>query len=480
MSTSPRSLPELVSFLDGQEDPRIVMDSNYRIVAANRAYTREFGGGRPVVGRECYEVSHHFTVPCDQAGESCPLKRSQASGQSHRVLHLHHTPRGEEHVDVETTPVQDQSGRTVYFVETMRVVRHASGRPAAQGLVGRAPAFTRMLERVMRAAPSEAAVMLRGETGTGKELVARVIHEASRRAEGPFVAVDCAGLTETLFESELFGYEKGAFTGATHRKLGLVEAASGGTLFLDEIGELPLSLQVKLLRLLESGTYRRVGGVEALPADFRLVSATHRDLKRMVVEESFRRDLFHRINTFPVRTPALRERPEDLPLLVESLLHRVAPERRLQLAPAAMNHLAALAFEGNIRELRNLLERASLLADGAEIEVRHLLDDDGDEGNHGDHGIGAAREKVGASGTALSAPSDAADWSTLDEHERNYLAWALANHRGDRPSLARRLGVSERTLFRKLRQLENDNPKPAAGDVSSTVQYQADAGGSVI
>ncbi|HZV55344.1 MAG TPA: sigma 54-interacting transcriptional regulator, partial [Rhodocyclaceae bacterium] len=259
MVHSARNLPELVSFLDGLAEPRIVMDRNYRIVAANAAYSREFGGGRPVVGRLCYEVSHHFTVPCDQAGESCPLQGSRADGQSRRVLHLHHTPRGEEHVDVETTPVRDESGHIGYFVETMRVVRHASGRPAAQGLVGRSPAFTRMLALVMRVAPSEAAVMLLGETGTGKELVARVIHEASPRAEGPFVAVDCSGLTETLFESELFGYEKGAFTGATHRKEGLVEAASGGTLFLDEIGELPPSLQVKLLRLLETGTYRRVG-----------------------------------------------------------------------------------------------------------------------------------------------------------------------------------------------------------------------------
>ena len=168
-------LHELVSFLDGLAEPRIVMDDRYRIVAANAAYTREFGGGGPVVGRLCYEVSHRFNAPCDQSGESCPLLGSREDGHSRRVLHLHQTPRGEEHVDVETTPVRDDSGRIRYFVETMRVVRHASSRPAAQGL---------------------------------------------------FVAVDCAGLTETLFESELFGYEKGAFTGAAHRKQGLVEAAS--------------------------------------------------------------------------------------------------------------------------------------------------------------------------------------------------------------------------------------------------------------
>jgi len=435
---SARSLPELVSFLDGLAEPRIVMDTDYRIVAANAAYTREFGGGRPIVGRLCYEVSHHFTVPCDQAGESCPLQGSRADGKTRRVLHLHQTPRGEEHVDVETTPVRDDAGQVRYFVETMRVVRHASGRPAAQGLVGRSPAFARMLALVLRGAPSEAAIMLLGETGTGKELVARVVHEASPRASGPFVAVDCSGLTETLFESELFGYEKGAFTGATHRKQGLVEAASGGTLFLDEIGELPLSLQVKLLRLLETGTYRRVGGIETLRADFRLVSATHRNLAAMVKAETFRRDLYFRINTFPVHTPSLSERPEDLPLLVDSLLARVAPQRKLRLTPAALAALALMPFEGNIRELRNLLERASLLADGEEIEPQHLVDVD---------------DALAVEPTPARGPGSGPRWLTLEQNERDYLAWALRSHEGDRASLARRLGLSERTLFRKLREL---------------------------
>jgi transcriptional regulator with PAS, ATPase and Fis domain len=431
MTYAGQSLAELVSYLDGLDDPKIVMDADYRIVGANKAYCREFGHGRPVIGRRCYEVSHRFTVPCDQAGESCPLKASQESAGVQRVLHLHHTPRGEEHVEVETVPVRDEAGRVAWFVETLHVIRHAQTRPAAQGLVGRAPAFTRMLAQVMRVAPSDAAVMLLGETGTGKELVARAIHEASPRSEGPFVPVDCSGLTETLFESELFGYEKGAFTGATHRKTGLVEAASGGTLFLDEIGELPASMQAKLLRLLETGTYRRVGAVEALPSDFRVVTATHRDLAAMVKAGEFRRDLYYRLNTFPIRVPSLRERLDDLPLLAESLLARVAPQRRLRLSPAAARSLAAMPFEGNIRELRNLLERASLLADGDEIEPRHL-----------------AAEVPGEHPPAGTA------WMTLEENERRHLAWALAHHPGPRRELAAKLGVSERTLFRKLEALE--------------------------
>ncbi len=208
----------------------------------------------------------------------------------------------------------------------------AQSAPSASGLIGRTAAFQEMLELVARVGSSQAAVLLLGESGTGKELVARAIHEASTRASGPLVVVDCARLPETLFESELFGHEKGAFTGAQAAKSGLVEAASGGTLFLDEVGDIPLPMQVKLLRLLESGTYRRVGCTEPRRADVRLVSATHRDLQTMVTDGRFREDLYYRLSTFPIDLPPLRERQGDIPLLVTSLLSRVAPTRRLSLA----------------------------------------------------------------------------------------------------------------------------------------------------
>lgn len=431
-------LSELISFLDGLPEPRIVMDADYRIVAANAAYISEFGGGKPLAGRKCYEVSHHFDVPCDQAGESCPLKQSLEGGEPQRVLHLHHTPRGEEHVAVETMPIRDDQGKIVYFVETMRVVRQASSRAAAQGLVGRSPAFVGMLEKILRVANSDAAVLLLGETGTGKELVARAIHEASTREEGPFVAVDCAGMTETLFESELFGYEKGAFTGAMHRKQGLVEAAAGGTLFLDEIGELPLALQVKLLRLLETGTYRRVGGLDWLPADFRLVTATHRDLRSMVQAETFRRDLYFRINTFPIHSPALHERSGDIPLLAASLLERVDRKSGRRFTPLALEWLSGRRYTGNIRELRNLVERATLLADGEVIDLVHLTD------------LADDLPPVAAPGNGAFAVSEVL---SLDEMERRYLAWAKARPDMGSAELARSLGVSPRTLYRKLQAL---------------------------
>jgi DNA-binding NtrC family response regulator len=442
VNSSTRSFPELISFLDGQAEPSIVMDAEYRIVAANSAYTREFAQGRDVNGKACYEVSHHFTVPCDQAGESCPLRMSQQSGQMQRVLHLHHTPRGEEHVDVSTAPIRDDKGRLAYFVETMRVVKHASSHPAAEGLVGRAASFSRMLSLVMRVAPTDAAVLLLGETGTGKELVARVVHEAGHSAEGPFVAVDCSGLTESLFESELFGYEKGAFTGAAHRKIGLVEAASGGTLFLDEVGDIPLALQVKLLRLLEAGTYRRVGGIETLRSDFRLVCATHRDMTDMVETETFRRDLFHRISTFPIAVPALNERIDDIPLLANSFLKRVAGDRGLHFSAATLEALMRRRYTGNIRELRNIVERASILADGNEIAPSHL-DMDPCCSNAPD--TNRAPVAPAASAFVVDAPI------ALEDLERSYLRWLQARFDGDRRSMAASLKVGMRTLYRKLK-----------------------------
>ncbi|MEO1767084.1 sigma-54 interaction domain-containing protein [Thiobacter aerophilum] len=422
-----RQLQELISFLETQPDPQIVMDADYRIVAANAAYRRHYGQGE-VVGKTCYAVSHGYDKPCDQCGESCPLAASRASGEPARVLHLHHTPHGEEHVDVLLTPVRDARGRITHFVERMQVVREASSLPAQRGLVGKSPAFNRMLELIRRVAPSNTTALLLGESGTGKELVAQAIHEHSPRRDGPFVVVECSGLTETLFESELFGYEKGAFTGANQRKIGLVEAAAGGTLFLDEVGDIPLSLQVKLLRLLETGTFRRVGGVETLRADFRLVAATHRELKAMVERGAFRTDLYYRLSVFPIGLPPLRERREDILLLAETLAARLAPERKPTLSAGFRERLLAHDFPGNVRELRNIMERALLMADGDTLLPEHLP------------------PEVGAQPPAPVVE----EIVPLATAELRYLQWALAHHDGDRKSLARKLGISERTLYRKL------------------------------
>ena len=439
-------LPELVSYLEGLPEPHILFDRQYRILAANAAYRRQFSPQTSVVGRTCYEVSHHFSVPCDQAGESCPLARSRESGQRERVLHLHHTPHGESYVNIELVPLRDASGEQAYFIEKMEPLRVAQGQPAAQGLIGRSAAFQRMLELVSRVGPSQASVLLLGESGTGKELVAQAVHEASPRAANPLVVVDCASLPETLFESELFGHERGAFTGANTSKPGLVESASGGTLFLDEVGDIPLPMQVKLLRLLESGTYRRVGSTELRRTDVRVVAATHRDLKAMVADGRFREDLYYRLSTFPIALPALRDRIEDIPLLAVALLARVAPQRRMALSAGALAVLQRHPFPGNVRELRNVLERAALLADGTTIEPVHVERALGtDAPSNGSRACGAG---------VTDAPSLPAGDASLRSVERAALQAQLKAHRGSRAELARKLGISERSLYRKLRDIE--------------------------
>jgi DNA-binding NtrC family response regulator len=419
------------------EGPAVLLDPEYRVVAANRAYRREYAPDGAPPDARCYEVSHRYRVPCDLAGETCPLRRSFETGQRKRVLHVHASPRGDEYVDVETLPIRDEHGAVTWVVEHLRRAEGAVPRVRSQGMVGRSPTFNHMLELISRAAPSRTAVLLQGESGTGKELAARAIHEASLCAGGPFVPVECSGLSETLFESELFGHERGAFTGAVSRKPGLVEAAEGGTLLLDEVGDIPMGQQVKLLRLLETGTYRPVGSVASQHADFRLVCATHRNLKLMIAEGTFRQDLYYRISAFPIDLPPLRDRQEDLPLLVESLLQRIAGDRKLRLDPLAAGVLQRYGFPGNVRELRNILEHAALLADGDTISVEHLPRD---------CACTAARESDGEMLDCVVVP--------LDVAERRYLLRVLREFKGDRRELASRLGISERTLYRKLESIQ--------------------------
>jgi transcriptional regulator with PAS, ATPase and Fis domain len=433
------------SFIEDLPEPRVVTDIHYQVLAANRAYREHYGLGTDAIGRRCYEISHGYAAPCDEAGETCPRRRALASGRTERILHVHHTPRGDEHVQVELSPVRDPDGRIALFVERMESLPTSRDSLSTDALVGKAPAFLAMLRLAGRVAPTDTSVLLLGETGTGKELVARLIHDASPRAQHPFVPVDCSGLTETLFESELFGHEKGAFTGASTRTSGLVDAAAGGTLFLDEVGDIPLALQVKLLRLLETGVYRRVGGVEPIRSSFRLVAATHRDLDAMVRDGSFRHDLYYRISTYPIRLPALRQRREDIAQLAETLLARVRPGRALKMDDESLRALIAHDFPGNIRELRNVLERASLLAEGDTIGSRHLplaLVE----------GLGApvdaqSEQSPGPHRLPLPHPEDE---TPLRAAEHHVLEEALAKHCGSRRELAEALGISERTLYRKL------------------------------
>jgi two-component system response regulator HydG len=308
-------------------------------------------------------------------------------------------------------------------------------------LVGDSEAMHRLRELIVRVAPTGATVLITGETGTGKELVARAIHRNSSRSAAPFVAVNCAALTETLLESELFGHEKGSFTGADRARPGMFEAASGGTLFLDEAGEMSASLQAKLLRVLNDGMVTRVGSRTARKVDVRLLVATHRDLRAQVTAGAFREDLYFRLLVVPIHVPPLRERAGDLPGIVEHLLSRVCRELAVPqrtLSPAAMDRLKGYHFPGNVRELRNLLERACILAGGRRIEPDDLL-------LAPSMGADDAQRWMRALPSRIELPD------VLARIERALIARAMESARGVQADAARLLGISRSDLHYKLR-----------------------------
>ncbi|MBI1348573.1 response regulator [bacterium] len=308
-------------------------------------------------------------------------------------------------------------------------------------LIGRTPEMLKVKSLVDKIAPTDSSVLILGETGTGKELVARRIHDLSHRSKMAFVAVNCGALPENLVESELFGHRKGAFTGADTPRKGLIEVANGGTLFLDELGELDKSMQVKLLRFLESGEVRRVGESEAFHVDVRVVCATNRDLQQMVREGTFREDLFFRINTFEIHLPALRERKADIPELARSLVARHRKHRDTNSEPFSQETIQVLQeyeWSGNVREMANALEHAVILADGGIIQPEHLP-------NSVTRKVMAMAQKDAPAGVALPASA-----RTLREIEMDVIYQVLDKHKGDKPKAAAELGIALKTLYNKL------------------------------
>lgn len=329
-------------------------------------------------------------------------------------------------------------------------------------LVGDSPALTRVRQLIARVGPTESAVLVRGETGTGKELVARALHEASGRASGPLVAVNCGALPEQLVESELFGHRKGAFTGASEHRAGLFEVADGGTLFLDEIGELPKSLQPRLLRVLESGEIRRVGENDPIRVDCRIICATHRQLEEMIIEGAFREDLFFRINTFEIRLPPLRERREDLPALIEHLVRRLRPQippGTQVVTPRLLETLTDYPWRGNVRELANVIEYAIVVSDALPLDCEHLPERLFGSQPQPISQVAAepARHSAsaGSNPSSLSSdnrPPDTGRPLSLRELEMQAIFQGLDRNEGNKVRTAEELGISIKTLYNKLNQ----------------------------
>ena len=312
------------------------------------------------------------------------------------------------------------------------------------GFVGRTAVYRQMIGLIERAAPSDSTVLILGETGTGKEMVAKLLHARSRRRKRPFVVVECAALQESLLQSELFGHERGAFTGAEKAKPGLFEVAHGGTLFLDEIGEVSLATQVKLLRVLDAATFRHVGGTQEIHVDVRVLAATNRDLGAMVRQGLFREDLYYRLRTLTISVPALRDRLEDIDLLADHFVarfnQRFAVARRLGDEARAL--LRRHTWPGNVRELLHAIEAAIVVCDGTEIAAEHfpvLLARQAPS-------TGSGQAPSTGSGQGTAAPP-----STLRQAEREHIAQALHASEGRRAQAARLLGISERNLYRKIR-----------------------------
>ncbi len=324
--------------------------------------------------------------------------------------------------------------------ENLALKQAAAGGGAGPDLVGAAPGTMILRDMIDRVAPSDATVLVRGESGTGKEVAARAIHAASGRTAKPFIAVNCAAITETLLESELFGYRKGAFTGADSDRVGLFEAARGGTIFLDEIGEAGLAVQAKLLRVLEDRKINRVGDPIERAVDVRVIAATNRPLEDAIAARAFREDLYYRLLVFPVDVPPLRERADDIPQLVDHFLAKMG--RPGQKIPAtAMNHLRSYAWPGNVRELRNLMERAHILAGAGPIKEEHV--------------------QVDVGGGSRQATTEAGEDLNLDSNARLLILAALQRSGGNKSLAARMLGITRRTLYSRLNLLgiETDGPE---------------------
>ena len=447
MPYSNRTPINLQSIIDASDNGFVVIDKNYNIIAANKAYCTAYGiDSNEIIGHKCHAVSHHSDVPCHLNGEDCPHKKVFETKAPHQVLHIHYDHNNEEeHVRIKGSPVYGTDGELFLGEAVFPIAKSEDMGCDKQRMLGTSPSFLACIEEMSGAATSEVPILLNGESGVGKELAAKFIHKKSERRAQSFVSIDCASINEGIFESELFGHERGAFTGCVGRRHGLIETAENGTLFMDEIGEIPLALQGRLLRALETGFYRRLGGREDLHVDVRIICATHNNLRQMVEQGTFRADLYYRIAGMSITIPPLRERRSDIAPLVKSMLEKTNTQNGSagRISDEAMDLLQNYDYPGNIRELHNILQKAVSVATNGLITPDLL--------KLNDFAVVHTNPMINrnVSDTKTNAPSTN---RSLTDVEATHIESLLHQHDGHRAKVAEELRISERTLYRKLKQ----------------------------
>jgi len=437
------------SILESISDGVFTVDADWRITSFNRAAEVITGiRRRDAIGKTCSDVFRANMCEVDCALRHTVKTAKPIVNKSAFIVNAdgHRVP-----ISVSTAILRDDRSRIIGGAETFRDLslveelrKELEGRIQVGDLVSRSAAMRRVFDLLPQIAPSDATVLIHGETGTGKELLARAIHNLSPRKNKPFVPVNCGALPDTLLESELFGYERGAFTGAVKDKPGRFALAEGGTVFLDEIGDISPALQVRLLRVLQERTYEPLGGTQTRYADVRIIAATHRDLAALIRKGSFREDLFYRLNVVKLDLPPLRKRKEDIPLLVEHFVTRFNRRQGKSVAgvaPDVMALLMAHDYPGNVRELENIVERAFVLCGAGKIERVHLPPEL----------IGQPAAAPASAGETIAAQTHAA--------EAQAIRVALEHCGFNRLAAARELGLHKSTLFRKIKALGLDLPK---------------------
>jgi two-component system, NtrC family, response regulator AtoC len=431
----------LESVFDQLSDALVLYDPEFRITGVNRAAEKLFGmSSEAMLGKHCQEI-FHCAVCEPNCGVLVGLNQPQMAPNC--TVRLHTDNGMERLVVMRTNQMFDNAGELAGVVATIKDITEEAA-PQKREVIAESPCMREMMNFVRRVSASEATtILLEGENGTGKDLIAKTLHYQSVRQAEPFIAINCAAIPETLLESELFGYEKGAFTDARSQKRGIFELADKGTLFLDEIGEIPLMLQAKLLRVLEEQTFRRLGGLKDIHLDLRVIAATNKNLREAVKEGAFRQDLYFRLNVIQILIPPLRDRSEDIVPMTKFFIehyNRKFKRNIENVTDAAAKLLMAHDWPGNVRELRNAIERAMILEEGTSITAASLP-------------ISIARPDSG--GPLGDAPLDLAapaDGLSLEDNERSLLVRALEKTEGNQTQAARLLRITRDTLRYKMKK----------------------------